>query len=120
MPCLFCRGDGESSEHMFGLALGHVGVIRDVCRTCNNVLGSEVDVAADLNPVLTAARRRRVLARAVKPSRQPHRSWSLRGGILRTQLDASGKPQIARQYDDGKVTRPSVRASTPPETKSRV
>jgi hypothetical protein len=58
ITCLFCKEiKPASDEHLFPEPLGHLQVLRCVCRDCNSILGHTVDIAADRDAVLTAARR---------------------------------------------------------------
>lgn len=46
MRCIFCQNDrAPSDEHIFPSALGGALITRLVCKGCNNLLGSKVDVA---------------------------------------------------------------------------
>jgi hypothetical protein len=101
MACLFCLGEGESTEHIFCEALGHVGVFRDVCPPCNHHLGTTVDIAADLSPVLSTARRHAGLP--IRHQAVAHTSFfqEADGRELRTQVSRAGTPEIAPQYENG-------------------
>jgi len=70
MVCLFCKQSKDPSvEHVFSERLGHVGVVRDVCRDCNSVLGQQVDIAADRDAILSTARRQAglpILAQSIR------------------------------------------------------
>ena len=97
--CLFCkRSNLPSDEHVFAEPLGRVGVIRDVCRDCNSILGQQVDIAADRDAILSTARRQAGLAIRPQSIREVNPLVEPAGDGLRTQFDRrQGKPVVSPQ-----------------------
>jgi len=100
MRCIFCLDEKPgllfTDEHVFPKAIGGRFVIRNVCKRCNDLLGSRVDCRLTEHVVVQAARG--ALDLAGKGGRVPklleHMALAGKPGHrLVNRLDAHGKPQ---------------------------